>query len=156
MKFTPLILLSVLLVPGGLSRAEAQEAVRGRLLEQGFAKMDADRDGQLSVAEFRTIRAGAKYFQEHPDHLEPACKRLDADSDGALTLEEYRKLAQPRPRKPAGDGPPPKPEAAPAKPPTDSETRAALDFIQSKPDAKTGWTAFCQALWASHEFLARS
>jgi len=40
--------------------------------------------------------------------------------------------------------------------PSSDEIRAALDFIQSKPDSKTGWTAFCQALWASHEFLSRS
>jgi hypothetical protein len=40
--------------------------------------------------------------------------------------------------------------------PTDDETRAALDFIKTKPDAKQGWAALCQSLWASHEFLARS
>ena len=40
--------------------------------------------------------------------------------------------------------------------PTDDETRAALDFIKTKPTSKEGWAALCQSLWASHEFLARS
>jgi hypothetical protein len=40
--------------------------------------------------------------------------------------------------------------------PTGDEIRAALDFIKTKPDAKQGWAALCQSLWASHEFLARS
>ena len=41
------------------------------------------------------------------------------------------------------------------RPPTDTETEAALAFVKAKPDAKEGWAALCQSLWASHEFLAR-
>jgi hypothetical protein len=40
--------------------------------------------------------------------------------------------------------------------PSSDEIRAALNFVQAKPDSNAGWTALCQALWASHEFLSRS
>ena len=40
--------------------------------------------------------------------------------------------------------------------PTETEIRAALDFIKTQPDVSTGWAAFCQSLWASQEFLARN
>ena len=40
--------------------------------------------------------------------------------------------------------------------PTDDETRAALAFVNTKPTPQAGWSALCQSLWASHEFLARS
>jgi len=90
-------------------------------IEQGFAGLDADKDGKLSATEFAAIKATAKYFRENPEAIEPAFKRLDADSDSALTIEEFRKIVQPRRPKPAGEGATPKPEAAakpeaPAKP----------------------------------------
>jgi len=42
------------------------------------------------------------------------------------------------------------------RPPTDAEIEAALTFVKTKPTPQAGWAAFCQSLWASHEFLARS
>ncbi len=100
-------------------------------IEQGFAALDADKDGKLSATEFAALKEAAKYFQEHPEHIEPAFKRLDADSDGALTLDEHRKISQPRPRKPAGDGARPKPEAAPAKPSAQTPAASAADIALS-------------------------
>jgi hypothetical protein len=40
--------------------------------------------------------------------------------------------------------------------PSDTEIEAALAFVKTKPTPKEGWSALCQSLWASHEFLARS
>jgi hypothetical protein len=40
--------------------------------------------------------------------------------------------------------------------PSEAEVQTALGFVKTKPDAKQGWAALCQSLWASHEFLARS
>jgi hypothetical protein len=42
-----------------------------------------------------------------------------------------------------------------SRPPTSAEIRSALDFISTKSGAPSGWLALCQAMWASHEFLAR-
>jgi hypothetical protein len=41
------------------------------------------------------------------------------------------------------------------RPPTTTEVHAALDFVKRAEDSQKGWSAFCQSLWASHEFLAR-
>jgi len=41
------------------------------------------------------------------------------------------------------------------RPPSDAEIAAALTFVKAGPDAEKAWTALCQSLWASHEFLAR-
>jgi len=39
------------------------------------------------------------------------------------------------------------------RPPAEAEIEAALTFVKSKTDASQAWTALCQGLWASHEFL---
>ncbi len=41
------------------------------------------------------------------------------------------------------------------RPPTEAEIEAALTFVKSQPKPETAWSALCQSLWASHEFLAR-
>lgn len=53
--------------------------------EDMFAKMDADKDGKLTEAEFvgkKKDDAAAKAIQ--------AFKKLDKDSDGKVTLEEFK------------------------------------------------------------------
>jgi hypothetical protein len=41
------------------------------------------------------------------------------------------------------------------RPPTASETQAALAFVNSHSTPLEGWSALCRSLWASHDFLAR-
>jgi len=40
--------------------------------------------------------------------------------------------------------------------PSAAEIDAALDFVRRRGQTTKAWTELCQALWASHEFLARN
>ena len=84
-------LLLALALAGGGACAQEDEVV------DAFARMDRDRDGQLSLEEFEqgiarpygSQRAGVVY-QRLPAHF----RELDADADGFLTDGEYAGLAQ--------------------------------------------------------------
>ena len=84
------VLLALALAGGGAC-AQEDEVV------DAFARMDRDRDGQLSLEEFEqgiarpygSQRAGVVY-QRLPAHF----RELDADADGFLTDGEYAGLAQ--------------------------------------------------------------
>ena len=68
------------------SQQQAAANIQQRL-SQEFTKLDTDRNGQLSLAEFRAAapipRAGANASAT-------AMQRLDANKDGKITVEEYR------------------------------------------------------------------
>lgn len=78
---------------GGASRGEV-EANQQRILAaaaaaraaSAFARLDADRNGQLSPAEFARLAPPEKA------DVAPVMARLDANRDGRVTLVEYRTL----------------------------------------------------------------
>ena len=77
---------------GKLTRAEIEEAERAKLLANAqaanralFARLDADRNGQLSPTEF----AGQVQQSPVPD-VSQTMNRLDLNRDQVITLVEYR------------------------------------------------------------------
>lgn len=68
---------------GVLTQAEVTEAVAAR-----FAAADADKDGKVSLEEFRTYRLS----EAEPMRIR-AFQRLDNDGDGKVTREEFDKLS---------------------------------------------------------------
>lgn len=68
---------------GVLTQAEVTEAVAAR-----FAAADADKDGKVSLEEFRTYRLS----EAEPMRVR-AFQRLDGDGDGKVTREEFDKLS---------------------------------------------------------------
>ena len=52
-----------------------------------FAKLDTDKNGQLSVAEFRSV---APTVRPSPGGSAAILQRLDTNKDGKLTAEEFR------------------------------------------------------------------
>jgi EF-hand domain pair len=54
--------------------------------EEAFAKLDADKSGDISLVEFQ---AGPR-AQKDPAKAEEYYKKMDANSDGKLTLEEFK------------------------------------------------------------------
>ena len=98
-------LLLALALAGGGACAQEDEVV------DAFARMDRDRDGQLSLEEFEqgiarpygSQRAGVVY-QRLPAHF----RELDADADAYLAADEYAGLAQ---RWQGAGAPPPLAEA---------------------------------------------
>ena len=69
---------------GAKALAQAQEAVNEKAQEE-FTKLDTDKNGQLSLAEFRAAaRVSAK---STPDQ---AIQRLDANKDGRVSANEFK------------------------------------------------------------------
>jgi Ca2+-binding EF-hand superfamily protein len=58
--------------------------------EEAFKKMDKDKDGKLTLEEFKGKRTG-----EMATKAEARFKKMDKDSDGKVTLEEF-KAGQPK------------------------------------------------------------
>ena len=91
LRCVPMLLALALAVIAFGARAQEDEVV------DAFARMDRDRDGQLSLEEFEqgiarpygSQRAGVVY-QRLPAHF----RELDADADGYLAAGEYAGLAQ--------------------------------------------------------------
>ncbi len=52
---------------------------------QAFAKLDTNKDGKLTMDEFKASPMAKK----NPDRAETAFKRRDKDGDGSLTAEEF-------------------------------------------------------------------
>lgn len=66
-----------------------------------FAKLDADSDGSLTLAEFQA----APMAKRNPERAEKGFAKMDADSDGMVTLEEFKAHRPERPvRKGKGKG----------------------------------------------------
>ena len=90
-RCVPLMLALALALAVGAARAQEDKVA------DAFARMDRDRDGQLSLEEFEkgiarpygSQRAGVVY-QRLPAHF----RELDADADGYLAAGEYAGLAQ--------------------------------------------------------------
>jgi Ca2+-binding EF-hand superfamily protein len=90
MKCTPIVLLLSLSL-AGTAPAQAPDAAA-----EAFARMDSDRDGQLSLAEFEKGMAhpyGARAERVVYQRLPARFRALDADADGYLGAEEYARLA---------------------------------------------------------------
>lgn len=78
---------------GFLSRAEVQtmtgkviQQLQGRV-EQEFASLDKDKNGQISLAEFKAAGA-ARLAQTH--NPEAMLQRLDSNKDGKVSPAEFR------------------------------------------------------------------
>ncbi len=77
---------------GFLSRNEianmtgkAAQAVVAKM-EQEFAQMDKDKNGQVSLAEFKSFADGQAFRQLRTRHLQ----RLDLNKDGKVSAAEFR------------------------------------------------------------------
>lgn len=68
------------------AQAVAAQNIQNRI-GQEFAKLDTDRSGQLSLAEFR---AAAPTVRPQPGASAQIIQRLDGNKDGKISLEEYR------------------------------------------------------------------
>lgn len=87
--FTLLTALALGITSVGMSAAADKAEKPKPTPEDMFAKMDADKDGKLTEAEFvgkKKDDAAAKAIQ--------AFKKLDKDSDGKVTLEEFKARAK--------------------------------------------------------------
>jgi hypothetical protein len=115
--------------------ATSQNAVPN--LEQGFRRLDADRNGTLSLTEFEVLRERGVYFRENPTHLEPVFEKLDKDKNGVLSLDEFRGIIELR-RSAAGQigtaAPPAKKETSPVTPPAPKAARASPPAAASASD----------------------
>jgi Ca2+-binding EF-hand superfamily protein len=65
------------------ARREADATIAKRA-EEGFARLDTDKNGQLSLAEFK---ASIPPMQARP--ADTVLQRLDANKDGRITLQEF-------------------------------------------------------------------
>ena len=65
------------------ARQEADSTIAKRA-EEGFKKLDTDKNGQLSLAEFK---ASIPPMQARP--ADTVLQRLDANKDGKITLQEF-------------------------------------------------------------------
>jgi Ca2+-binding EF-hand superfamily protein len=91
MKSAPIFLLVFLLAGAASAQARASDEV-----SEAFARMDSDRDGQLSLQEFEkgsarpygSAREGVVY-----QRLPARFRALDTDADGYLAADEYAGLA---------------------------------------------------------------
>jgi hypothetical protein len=61
--------------------------------ETRFKRLDKDKDGKLTLEEFKGKRTGDMLAK-----AEGQFKKMDKDSDGKVTLEEF-KAGQPKPKK---------------------------------------------------------
>ena len=61
-------------------------------VEANFKKMDADKDGKLTLEEFKAKKKGKQL-----ENAEARFKKFDKDSDSKVTLEEF-KTGQPKPK----------------------------------------------------------
>jgi len=62
-------------------------------LDQAFQRLDADKDGKLSQAEFDKLRTQLK-VEHPPEAWRSYFRSLDADGDGALKPAEYRAIGK--------------------------------------------------------------
>lgn len=93
MKRLVFSLAAVAILGGSFAQAEDKEEPKKKPdPEKVFARLDADKDGKLSLAEFVGKKEGEKKTQ-----AEKAFGRKDKDSDGSLTKEEF--LAPPKKKK---------------------------------------------------------
>lgn len=58
-------------------------------LAAAFTKADADKNGKLSFAEWKTSIPAAMASQASDDQLQAFFKRRDKDGDGSLSKEEF-------------------------------------------------------------------
>jgi Ca2+-binding EF-hand superfamily protein len=71
------------------ARAQQQAAANiAQRMTQEFTKLDTDRNGQLSLAEFRAAAPAVR--PANASASKSALERLDANKDGKITVEEYR------------------------------------------------------------------
>lgn len=70
----------------GRSIAQAQTILTKRM-EEEFAKLDSDKNGQLSLNEFKAAAPSPKATP-----AEDMLKELDSNKDGKVSAEEYRSL----------------------------------------------------------------
>ena len=61
-----------------------------KTVEQRFADKDTDKDGKLSLAEFKGKATKADQIEK----LEKAFKALDTNKDGSLSLDEFKAHAK--------------------------------------------------------------
>jgi Ca2+-binding EF-hand superfamily protein len=102
MKSAPIFLLVFLLA--GAASAQARESDE---VSEAFARMDSDRDGQLSLQEFEkgiTRPYGSQRDGVVYQRLPAGFRALDVDANGFLEEAEYANLAS---RWPASRTPPP-------------------------------------------------
>lgn len=70
-------------------RAQQQAAANiQQRLNQEFTKLDTDRNGQLSLAEFRAAAPAVRPADGNASAT--AMQRLDANKDGKISVDEYR------------------------------------------------------------------
>ena len=81
-------LVSIALVAGGTVHAADEKPKVDP--QKVFEKLDTDKDGKLTSAEFGKISEIFKMLK--PQAIEFAWKKLDADGNGALSSEEFAKL----------------------------------------------------------------
>lgn len=85
-------LVGLALIGGSFVQAADEEPKKKRDPEKLFARLDADKDGKLTLAEFVGKREGEKKSK-----AEAAFARKDKDKDGSLSKEEF--VAKPKKKK---------------------------------------------------------
>lgn len=87
-------LTAMVIMGGSLVQAEEKEEPKKKKAdpEKQFARLDADSDGKLTLAEFVGKREGEKKTR-----AEKAFAKKDKDDDKSLSKEEF--LAQPKKKK---------------------------------------------------------
>ena len=78
----------------GSSLCQAQEAPDKK--QKQFDKLDADKNGSISLEEFKAA-------SKTPDKADAKFAKLDTDKNGSVSLEEFSasKAKTPKPKKPA-------------------------------------------------------
>ncbi|MFB9057134.1 EF-hand domain-containing protein [Mariniflexile ostreae] len=74
------------------SQVDAQEKKAKKGPEVAFEKLDTDKDGKLSLEEFkaRTIKSKPGAENSKPVNHEKAFTRKDANADGFIDMEEFK------------------------------------------------------------------
>ncbi|MFL5242068.1 MAG: EF-hand domain-containing protein [Gemmataceae bacterium] len=95
-RYLSVLSLASAFVFAGAVRAD-EDGAKGkkRNPEKIFKKLDTNKDGKLSLDEFKGIaNLGKGKLKDKPELIERVFKKMDADGDGFVTLEEFKKFRQ--------------------------------------------------------------